>query len=73
MAKGFICEICNNSKDILFPFQFDKVVRCNHCHSCYHNNCYNKRNKNCPKCERIESRKLKSMAASEQTNVDIPE
>lgn len=27
-AKGFICEICKKDSDIIFPFQFDKVILC---------------------------------------------
>ncbi|XP_067944045.1 run domain Beclin-1-interacting and cysteine-rich domain-containing protein-like isoform X1 [Watersipora subatra] len=57
-AKGFICEICNDDKEVIFPFQFDKVIRCNFCLSCFHSTCYAKRGKNCPKCARIEARKM---------------
>lgn len=27
-AKGFVCEFCNNDKDIIFPFQLSKCQRC---------------------------------------------
>lgn len=27
-AKGFVCEFCNNDKDIIFPFQLNKCQRC---------------------------------------------
>ncbi|XP_046892745.1 run domain Beclin-1-interacting and cysteine-rich domain-containing protein isoform X3 [Hypomesus transpacificus] len=27
-AKGFVCEFCNNDKDIIFPFELHKCQRC---------------------------------------------
>lgn len=55
-AKGFICEICRKDKDIIFPFQLDKVVLCQVCGCCFHKKCY--KNVKCPKCERIAKRKI---------------
>ncbi|XP_077988027.1 run domain Beclin-1-interacting and cysteine-rich domain-containing protein-like isoform X2 [Glandiceps talaboti] len=49
-AKGFICELCNNS-DIIFPFELSKCVQCQVCWACYHRNCFVP--DKCPKCERI--------------------
>ncbi|CAL1267562.1 unnamed protein product [Larinioides sclopetarius] len=54
-AKGFICEICNKDKDIIFPFQLDKVILCQVCGSCFHKKCF--KNVKCPRCERIAKRK----------------
>ncbi|XP_054706694.1 run domain Beclin-1-interacting and cysteine-rich domain-containing protein-like [Uloborus diversus] len=54
-AKGFICEICRKDKDIIFPFQLDRVVACQKCGTCLHKKCF--KNVNCPKCERIEARR----------------
>lgn len=55
---GFICELCNNDHDIIFPFQLNKVTNCPHCKACYHISCLipNK----CPKCARIAVREVKS-------------
>ncbi|GIY73287.1 run domain Beclin-1-interacting and cysteine-rich domain-containing protein [Caerostris extrusa] len=39
-AKGFICEICGKEKDIIFPFQLDKVVLCQVCGCCFHKKCF---------------------------------
>ncbi|PRD25363.1 UNVERIFIED_CONTAM: Run domain Beclin-1-interacting and cysteine-rich domain-containing protein [Trichonephila clavipes] len=55
-AKGFICEICRKDKDIIFPFQLEKVVLCQVCGCCFHKKCY--KNVKCPKCERIAKRKI---------------
>ncbi|XP_074657892.1 run domain Beclin-1-interacting and cysteine-rich domain-containing protein-like isoform X2 [Tubulanus polymorphus] len=60
-AKGFICEICNNDKDLLFPFELSRVSQCQKCCACFHHMCYVAGK--CPKCARIEARR-KSMAAS---------
>ncbi|XP_004365941.1 hypothetical protein CAOG_01070 [Capsaspora owczarzaki ATCC 30864] len=56
-AKGFICEFCNNSKDILYPFQLGKSVQCEGCKSFFHAECYVK--DRCPKCMRIRARESK--------------
>lgn len=54
-AKGFICEICRKDSDIIFPFQFDKVILCQSCGSCFHKRCCKK--VKCPRCARIQERK----------------
>ena len=28
MGKGFVCEFCHNSNDIMFPFEVGRVVSC---------------------------------------------
>lgn len=51
-ARGWLCELCPNSKrEIIFPWQ-EKIKRCVHCGSCYHEKCYIK--KECSKCERLK-------------------
>lgn len=67
-AKGFLCELCNNSSvnrstndiDLLFPFEIGRVRQCFACNSCYHDNCIKQNDFRCTKCIRINHRKLKS-------------
>ncbi|CAF1620688.1 unnamed protein product, partial [Didymodactylos carnosus] len=54
-AKGFICEICSNAKDIIFPYELDRTSVCPVCQCCYHHRCFSKHPK-CPKCERNAQR-----------------
>ncbi|XP_043926642.1 run domain Beclin-1-interacting and cysteine-rich domain-containing protein isoform X3 [Protopterus annectens] len=54
-AKGFICEFCQNDKDIIFPFELNKCKRCEECSACYHKSCF--RSKNCPRCSRLQTRR----------------
>lgn len=54
MARGFICELCPKKRDVIFPWQ-DKIKRCRHCGSCYHDKCVT--NEGCGKCERLKRRK----------------
>lgn len=56
-AKGFICEICKNGDDIIFPFELTKVVQCPVCWACFHKTCHFPGR--CPKCIRMEARKKK--------------
>lgn len=64
---GFICELCNNEHDIIFPFQLSKAINCPDCKACYHQSCFvpNK----CPKCARIAMRKK----LQRQRSMDIEE
>ncbi|XP_043985172.1 run domain Beclin-1-interacting and cysteine-rich domain-containing protein isoform X3 [Gambusia affinis] len=55
-AKGFVCEFCNNDKDIIFPFQLSKCQRCEECHACYHQSCF-RTGKDCPRCRRLAERR----------------
>ncbi|KAM4575359.1 run domain Beclin-1-interacting and cysteine-rich domain-containing protein isoform 1-T1 [Fundulus diaphanus] len=55
-AKGFVCEFCNNDKDIIFPFQLSKCQRCEECHACYHQSCF-RTGKGCPRCRRLAERR----------------
>lgn len=67
-AKGFICEFCGNDKDIIFPYELNKCLRCDDCHACYHKTCF-KGGKECPRCKRLAVRRermaLKNMEEQE--------
>jgi len=63
LARGHICEICNNAKDILFPWKAN-IFQCGSCHACFHMKCFEKNPSNqrsetgsCPKCYRLGKRK----------------
>ncbi|XP_048860373.1 run domain Beclin-1-interacting and cysteine-rich domain-containing protein-like isoform X1 [Brienomyrus brachyistius] len=55
-AKGFVCEFCGNEKDIIFPFQLNKRLRCEECKTCYHRDCFSGGTE-CPKCRRLSERR----------------
>ncbi|XP_057182477.1 run domain Beclin-1-interacting and cysteine-rich domain-containing protein isoform X2 [Triplophysa rosa] len=55
-AKGFICEFCGNDKDIIFPYELNKCLRCDDCRACYHKTCF-KCGKECPRCKRLAVRR----------------
>ncbi|XP_056613929.1 run domain Beclin-1-interacting and cysteine-rich domain-containing protein isoform X2 [Triplophysa dalaica] len=55
-AKGFICEFCGNEKDIIFPYELNKCLRCDECRACYHKTCF-KSGKECPRCKRLAVRR----------------
>lgn len=66
-AKAYICEICNNGRDLLFPFETQRVTRCPVCKDVYHKSCF-KTVAACPKCERIRKyRERKEAAAAAAT------
>ncbi|CAF1237855.1 unnamed protein product [Rotaria sp. Silwood1] len=65
-AKGFICEICMNDKDIIFPFDLDITSVCPVCQSCFHFQCHENKQYHCPKCQRNKSRN--SLTASNRSN-----
>lgn len=56
LARGFICEICNDDQ-IIFPWQMRHVSRCIKCGACYHSKCWNADEDPCKKCSRIAKRK----------------
>ncbi|KAJ8030435.1 Run domain Beclin-1-interacting and cysteine-rich domain-containing protein [Holothuria leucospilota] len=68
-AKGFICEICKNEEDIIFPYELTKTLQCPECGSCYHRACYDEISE-CPKCTRIKKRKilLAQISESDESN-----
>ncbi|UJR15102.1 hypothetical protein I4U23_002069 [Adineta vaga] len=55
-AKGYICEICQDDKSILFPFNVQTTSICPVCQSCFHIFCHEKKKFICPKCERTKHR-----------------
>ncbi|VDN33112.1 unnamed protein product [Gongylonema pulchrum] len=60
-AQAFVCELCDERDDLLFPFQFERVERCDECGSLSHRKCAAKRRSNgkpCPKCMRIQQNLL---------------
>ncbi|CAF1028864.1 unnamed protein product [Rotaria sordida] len=65
-AKGFICEICNNEKSIIFPFNLQITSTCPGCQSCFHTQCYENGKLNCPKCQRTKTRN--SVTSSDRSN-----
>lgn len=60
--RGFVCEFCNNNKKILFPFQLQSVIQCPSCKWFFHTECWNKYERNCPRCMRIEGYRLRNLA-----------
>ncbi|CAL7940368.1 unnamed protein product [Xylocopa violacea] len=57
-ARGFVCELCC-SKDVIFPWEFSKVSRCDMCGACFHNECKQNFNKvDCPRCIRLHARRI---------------
>ncbi|XP_071165105.1 run domain Beclin-1-interacting and cysteine-rich domain-containing protein-like isoform X1 [Mytilus edulis] len=52
---GFICELCRNNADVIFPFQLNKVEICQGCKSCFHRDCFVP--DKCPRCARLEARR----------------
>ncbi|EFN68421.1 Pleckstrin-like proteiny domain-containing family M member 3 [Camponotus floridanus] len=52
--KGFICEVCNNTK-VIYPFDMESTFRCGACNAVFHTDCLNA-SKPCPKCERRRKR-----------------
>lgn len=67
-AKGFICEICQNEKDIIFPFDISTTSVCSICQSCFHIQCHRSQKFACPKCQRARHRNSISVT----TNRAIP-
>lgn len=56
---GYICELCGDESDIIYPFQLQTVVVCKDCTSCFHKACYVEGK--CPKCIRIEARRQRQL------------
>ena len=72
MAKGFICEVCDDPSDIIFPFQVDKVMQCPECSVVYHKHCY-ANVKTCLRCERkhaYEQRRRDTMAKEKRAEME---
>ncbi|XP_037045102.1 differentially expressed in FDCP 8 homolog isoform X2 [Bradysia coprophila] len=56
-GKGYLCEICSNN-EVIYPYD-DAAVRCVKCTVIFHRACWIRKSNKCPKCIRIEERKLK--------------
>lgn len=57
-ARGFVCELCY-SKDVIFPWDLSKVIRCEKCGACFHIDCKHSSNKlECPRCTRLNARRI---------------
>ncbi|XP_064638641.1 run domain Beclin-1-interacting and cysteine-rich domain-containing protein-like [Lineus longissimus] len=74
-AKGFICELCNNETDVIFPFELNRVAQCRVCGACYHGSCFVP--ENCPKCARIQLRRKRlsvvALSSPEESEPDSPQ
>jgi len=58
-AKGFVCELCSDKDELLFPFS-PGTETCPDCAAVFHRECF-RHSFTCPRCERIRERnKLKS-------------
>lgn len=56
LARGFICEICNDNH-IIFPWQLRNVTRCFKCGTCFHTKCWKSNKESCTKCIRVQNRR----------------
>ncbi|XP_014481802.1 PREDICTED: run domain Beclin-1 interacting and cysteine-rich containing protein [Dinoponera quadriceps] len=57
-ARGFVCELCC-SKEVIFPWDLSRVVRCAKCGACFHVDCKRGGGKpECPRCERLRARRV---------------
>lgn len=57
-AKGFVCELCSEKGDILFPFTLGTET-CPDCSAVFHRECY-RQVSYCPRCERKRERALEA-------------
>ncbi|XP_071120804.1 differentially expressed in FDCP 8 homolog isoform X1 [Mytilus edulis] len=55
-ARGFICELCKDHTETLFPFDSVAIV-CSQCSYVLHRHCFIKKGSQCPRCERKNKRK----------------
>ncbi|EFO20710.2 Def8 protein [Loa loa] len=53
-GKGFICELCDDTT-VIFPFS-ENVATCLDCLATFHQECFNRKSKHCPRCLRRKSR-----------------
>lgn len=63
-AKAYICEICTNM-EVIFPFD-DGCIMCDKCNSIYHRVCMTRKNMICPKCVRVQERRLQREISEEK-------
>lgn len=55
-GKGFLCELCDNRKDVLFAFDSGLAAQCAVCQGVFHRVCFAKCDSPCPRCERRSRR-----------------
>lgn len=60
-GRGFICEICRDARQLLFPFQLALAAQCERCMACFHRSCFVPGA--CPKCRRLEMRRQSMLEA----------
>uniref|UniRef100_A0A7E4V0H7 Phorbol-ester/DAG-type domain-containing protein n=1 Tax=Panagrellus redivivus TaxID=6233 RepID=A0A7E4V0H7_PANRE len=53
--RSFICSVCMNQNELLYPFQLEKSYQCDACGDMMHLRCYKRVKKNwrCARCDRI--------------------
>ncbi|XP_023335319.1 differentially expressed in FDCP 8 homolog A [Eurytemora carolleeae] len=56
-AKGFVCEVCPEKSEVLFPFTIGTET-CQACGAVFHRECF-RHLLNCPRCERKRERTMK--------------
>ena len=60
--QGHICGLCTN-RELLYPFQIERVAKCPNCLSCYHRTCF-RMPEQCPRCERLRARTTQSTSTN---------
>ncbi|XP_022195102.2 differentially expressed in FDCP 8 homolog [Nilaparvata lugens] len=64
-GQGYICEICADDKNIVFPFDASAYT-CSKCNWVYHKTCFQSI-LTCSRCVRLEKRKSKDAEESDET------
>lgn len=67
-GKGYYCELCKDPHDVLYPFS-KNGASCSKCQTVYHKNCFHRKKKNCPRCQRLNS-KLRESGSSSSFSAD---
>lgn len=65
-GKGFYCELCRDSRDVLYPF-FKNATSCTKCLTVYHKNCFQRKKRNCPKCLRLAKKRSNSISITTES------
>lgn len=74
--RGFYCGICFKMDEVIFPFQLDRVHRCEGCGSLSHHKCYKRQMRifegewTCSKCDLIRRKRLRQQSHSSEYNSD---
>ncbi|XP_029155293.1 differentially expressed in FDCP 8 homolog isoform X2 [Nylanderia fulva] len=55
-ARGHLCEICGND-EIIYPWDASSII-CPQCSAVHHRVCWAKRNHCCPRCARLQKRRV---------------